>query len=158
MLEDLGNIGDFLGGIAVIATLIYLALQVRHNTVSVEAATVQSGSQAFAEILDSFMKDPELMRLYLAGCQDFNGLAFEEKQRYAAIMGSVLHRFEGLIELSDRGLLPEQSWDGAVNRVRGAFQLPGTQDWWQKGQHVFNPRLRSWIESSVMENDGATTE
>lgn len=32
MLEDLGNLGDFLGGIAVIATLLYLAIQIRQNT------------------------------------------------------------------------------------------------------------------------------
>jgi len=37
MLEDLGNLGDFIGGIAVIATLIYPALQVRNNTRSTEA-------------------------------------------------------------------------------------------------------------------------
>jgi hypothetical protein len=32
VLEDLGNLGDFLGGIAVIATLIYVAIQIRQNT------------------------------------------------------------------------------------------------------------------------------
>ena len=32
MLEDLGNLGDFLGGIAVIATLLYVAIQIRQNT------------------------------------------------------------------------------------------------------------------------------
>ena len=32
MLEDLGNLGDFLGGIAVIATLLYVAVQIRQNT------------------------------------------------------------------------------------------------------------------------------
>ena len=32
VLEDLGNLGDFLGGLAVIATLIYLAVQVRQNS------------------------------------------------------------------------------------------------------------------------------
>ena len=32
MLEDLGNIGDFLGGIGVVVTLVYLAYQIRQNT------------------------------------------------------------------------------------------------------------------------------
>jgi len=31
-LETLGNLGDFVGGIAVVVTLIYLALQIRQNT------------------------------------------------------------------------------------------------------------------------------
>jgi hypothetical protein len=29
VLEDLGNLGDFLGGIGVVVTLLYLAIQVR---------------------------------------------------------------------------------------------------------------------------------
>ena len=34
-LQDLGSIGDFIGGIAVIITLLYLANQIRQNTNSV---------------------------------------------------------------------------------------------------------------------------
>jgi len=34
-LETLGNLGDFIGGIGVVATLIYLASQIRQNTASV---------------------------------------------------------------------------------------------------------------------------
>jgi hypothetical protein len=31
-LEALGNLGDFLGGIGVVITLLYLAIQIRQNT------------------------------------------------------------------------------------------------------------------------------
>ena len=31
-LEALGNIGDFVGGVAVVVTLLYLAVQIRQNT------------------------------------------------------------------------------------------------------------------------------
>lgn len=150
MLENLGNLGDFIGGIAVVVTLVYLAFQIRHNTTSVEAAAVQSASQAFADVVESFARDPELTRIYIAGTKDFGALSSEERQRFAAIMGAMLHRFEGLVILSDRGLLPPRSWDGAVNRLRGAFALPGTLDWWGRGKDMFNPRLQSWVEEEVI--------
>ncbi len=35
-IMELGAIGEFVGAIGVIATLIYLALQIRHNTRSME--------------------------------------------------------------------------------------------------------------------------
>jgi hypothetical protein len=150
LLEDLGNLGDFVGGIAVVVTLIYLAFQIRQNTTSVEAATIQAASQAFAEIVDSFARDPELITLFLKGSRDYEILSPEERQRFAAIMGSMLHRFEGLVILSDRGLLPPRSWDGAVNRLRGTFALPGTLAWWNRGSHVFNSRLQTWVEEEVI--------
>ena len=40
--EVLGNLGEFVGAIAVVATLAYLALQVRHNSKTVAAATSHS--------------------------------------------------------------------------------------------------------------------
>jgi hypothetical protein len=150
VFESLGNIGDFIGGIAVVVTLIYLARQIRHNTTTVEAATVQAASEAFAEILDTLAKDPELMNLYLSGCKDFDRLSSEERMRFDFIMGMLLHRFEGFVSLQDRGLLPPDSWDGAVNRLRGTFRLPGTLSWWQKGGSAFNSKLQRWVNDEII--------
>ena len=44
MVEDLGNVGDFIGGIGVVVTLAYLALQIRQNNRSLKAATAPSTS------------------------------------------------------------------------------------------------------------------
>jgi hypothetical protein len=37
-IEDLGNLGDLIAAIATVATLIYLAQQIRKNSKSVESA------------------------------------------------------------------------------------------------------------------------
>ena len=50
-LEDLGNIGELIAAFAVIASLIYLAVQIRQNTQSVRASTVQAISDAAQERL-----------------------------------------------------------------------------------------------------------
>ena len=88
MLEDLGNLGDFIGGLAVVVTLLYLTLQIRQNTASVRAATVQSAAQANAELLDRFASDPELLRIYQAGTRAFESISPEDRLRFASVMGS----------------------------------------------------------------------
>ena len=53
MLDILGNVGDFIGGIAVVITLIYLAAQVRQNTSALKAASWQqvvSGARDAAKL------------------------------------------------------------------------------------------------------------
>ena len=40
--EAFGNVGDFIGGIGVVITLAYLALQIRQNSNSVKAASAQA--------------------------------------------------------------------------------------------------------------------
>ena len=44
--EDLGNVGDFVGGIGVIVTLIYLALQIRQNSQLLRANTLATTAGA----------------------------------------------------------------------------------------------------------------
>ena len=39
-LSELGDLGDFLGGIGVIVTLVYLAIQIRRNTQAVRSASL----------------------------------------------------------------------------------------------------------------------
>ena len=49
-LEQLGNVGEFVGAIAVLASVIYLARQIRQNTAAVRGSTFQAsidGWQAF---------------------------------------------------------------------------------------------------------------
>jgi hypothetical protein len=48
-LSDLANIGEFVGGIAVIATLVHLAIQIRQNTRSLRSVTFQSVVDSFTD-------------------------------------------------------------------------------------------------------------
>jgi len=41
VIENLGNIGDFVGGIGVVVTLVYLATQIRQNTRAIRLASIQ---------------------------------------------------------------------------------------------------------------------
>ena len=43
-LEALGNIGEFVGALAVVISLLYLAAQMRQNSPLVRASTYQSGA------------------------------------------------------------------------------------------------------------------
>lgn len=155
-LEDLGNLGDFIGGVAVVITLIYLSIQIRRNVNSIQAANIQSASHGIAEVMELIVSDTELLKLYSAGARDFESLSNEDRLRFASLLGVILHRFENLVAQTNRGFLPAESWEGAKNRLRGTFALPGTQDWWNRGKHVFNRELQDWVEEELiakLEND-----
>ena len=69
--------GEFLGGIAVIASLIYLAGQIRMNTKTVRASNFGDLLTVNAEFA-FITTDPEVASLYLRGLDDFVGLSVEE--------------------------------------------------------------------------------
>jgi hypothetical protein len=54
-LSDLGNLGEFLGGIGVIVTLAYLAIQIRRNTQEVRSASLDAVAASHFEFQRSVM-------------------------------------------------------------------------------------------------------
>ena len=94
-LQDLGNIGEFVGAIGVVISLIYLAIQIRHNTRQMEEQTKAVRVEALDEAVRSYsehrrypIEHPELQELYGRGQQDVDGLTDEEKSRFDLIMSA----------------------------------------------------------------------
>jgi hypothetical protein len=58
MLTMLGNIGDFVGGLAVVVSLVYLALQIRQNTATTRVQTVQHLLTSDTATTDSVIAGP----------------------------------------------------------------------------------------------------
>jgi len=78
-LESLGNLGDFIGGIGVVATLSYLAIQIRQGSQSQREANVIARSEAVDWGFEQFTgfrrllaSDAEVTRIWLAGCAGEN--------------------------------------------------------------------------------------
>jgi hypothetical protein len=63
LLEALGNLGDFVGGIAVVATLLYLAVQVRQNSRNLQIAAIDAAHGYFAQSQIAIAQSPDLAEL-----------------------------------------------------------------------------------------------
>ena len=58
-LQSLGNIGEFVGAIGVVVSLVYLAQQMKQNTTSVRAASFNSMVQNSIALLEHSFRDSE---------------------------------------------------------------------------------------------------
>ncbi len=84
--EAIGAIGEILGAIAVLATLVYLAAQIRQNSRFVQAATYHSTSRARNEFNFAVATTPELSALLIRAGDKSTTLDAEEQQRFDALM------------------------------------------------------------------------
>lgn len=150
-LEALGNLGDFVGGIGVVVTLLYLAQQIRRNTRSVEAATIQSTTEHFTAFMQWLAGNADLTRIFEAGSRDFEGLTSVDRMRFGGILNVALRGTENALAQTRRGLLPESAWESTRSQLRFAFRTPGVLAWWnQGGRDGFNLELRRWVELEVI--------
>ena len=65
-LSQLADLGEFIGGVAVLVTLVYLAAQIRQNT-KVVATNTQSGIfESWAALASDVVRDPAVAALIAA--------------------------------------------------------------------------------------------
>ena len=69
-LETLGNMGDFFGGIAVLVTLLYLAVQIRSNTKATQSENRAGVAREYREVMQA-ESDPEIARIIGEGLRDY---------------------------------------------------------------------------------------
>lgn len=59
-LTDLGNLGEFVGAIAVIASLIYVGIQLRQNTAAIKITTAQAFTDTWNGYISTLNLAPDL--------------------------------------------------------------------------------------------------
>jgi hypothetical protein len=145
-LQQLGSLGEFLAAIATLATLIYLALQIRQNTRATRSAFHHAITDSMNHGNLLITQDAEVARIWVTGNADCGALTEEERERYGMLLLSYFHVFDTLhyqarVGAGDRELL--------IAEERGLahlFTLPGVREWWDENPYAFSPEFRIYIE------------
>jgi len=146
-LEDLGNIGEFVAAVGVIASLIYLAVQIRQNTKWARHQTFQSSLGQTLDWYRLITEDDDVARIYVAGCESFEQLSYQDKVRFSHLMVQAFAHCEVMLQVGEDRLLREETID-AVNRfIIRQFGHPGVRSWWeQEGRSVLARDFRDHVD------------
>jgi hypothetical protein len=152
--EAIGAIGDFVGGLAVVASLIYLATQVRHSARVTEENTREVGAAARDAVFGSFSRwralavNGELSRIFLRGCDDLSDLGREERFQFGLLMQDLLFANQVLFQRSQEGVtgIPP---DVALRNTTSLLIRPGATEWWARNAEMFMPAFSEAVSESV---------
>ena len=92
--EAISAIGQVVGAIAVVVSLIYLANEVRRNTRETRDASMRWVSDNYTQWVRQVSGHPDLSELYYRGIHDFESLEGAERMRFSALMGQSFRLFE----------------------------------------------------------------
>jgi len=146
-LEQLGSLGEFVAAIATLATLIYLAAQIRQNTTSVKAAAAQSLLDSLSEALSTGASSPEQARVLVLGQTDYDQLSEEERMQFTFFLLRWFRVLEQAHHSHRLGHLDASIWQGHVRHFEGVIQAPAVRRWWSIRQAVFSLEFREFVEN-----------
>jgi hypothetical protein len=147
-LESLGNLGEFIGSIAVLVSLVYLAIQIKKSTETERTSTYQSIVSDFGHMNQSLASDPELTLLYIQALEDFDRLNSTEKARISQVFFMTFRYFENMYYQHRKGYLDDEVWIGWKRLVLTYFASPGFQAWWMLRRDVFSEPFVRFLETT----------
>jgi hypothetical protein len=124
-LQDLGAIGDLVGGLAVIATLVYLARQIRDYKLGMSSATFHTTMQGFNQLNAMLGADPNLAEVLQRGGRDPRSLDPKEQIQFVWLQRSYINIYENLYQQFLRGACPESYWVRYARELKQTLDTPG---------------------------------
>ena len=113
--EALGAVAELLGAIGVIATLVYLSAQIRHNNDQLRGAATTAVYEYQRTLTEMLSADPELYKIALRGNEDLSSLDPWEQQRFTIWCIHETGMWEMCHRLLKQGALDQQLYDGKVS-------------------------------------------
>jgi hypothetical protein len=143
-IQDLGSLGDMIGGVAVVASLIYLAIQIRQNTKQV-SRNIESADR----IREMFILHPDIADLYLSGMKNYDSLRGRERFRFDMLMRTTLTAFQGAyLRQMSTGTDP-LGFEGAGRLIDSILKSPGARAWLERGKFDWRPEFEEFLDERL---------
>ncbi len=141
-LSGLGDLGDFVGGLGVLATLIYLAIQIRQNTSEVRNSAVQRLLEQSTNIFSSELSLKANSIRHLPPQE----LTTADKDILQLFMRRNFQLFEQVYLQFVAGRIDEEIMDAYESRISGHFEMPFSKECWSRMRNTFTRRFVSYVD------------
>ena len=158
-IQDLGAIGELIAAIAVVVSLVYLAVQIRQNTNQIEenteavrAAAVHSGVQLIFENRVAIFESGESAEIFYKGLESPDDLQPVERMRFRLMFANALDAiFNTYSHTHASGFSPE-TWSAQYETAKRLMLTAGGRWFWAEYKNEYRVDFHSEVER-IFEND-----
>jgi hypothetical protein len=154
--DAIAAIGEALGAVAVIVTLLYLAAQIRQNTQSNRTAALQMTSDHDTAFWSLISSNESLADILVRGNRSLRSLSEVEAARYSAAMMQLYRHWDSQLELHRSGIIPEHLWASFERGMAASLSTQGVQSWWQMARSQFSSELQERVDATLRTGVGTS--
>ena len=124
MWETAGVIAEIVGAIAVVISLLYLAIQLKQNT--------------------------DLARAYDLAAENWHEMSDEDARAYIWFVAKSFHILEGMFRQHQRGLLTNEVWEPYQRYIFGVLQIEAVSGWWRSDGSLTSREFQEHVETLLL--------
>jgi hypothetical protein len=126
-LEQWSFIAQIVSAIAVIASLIFVGIQLKHAASAIRLSSSQAHSALYIELVRSVVEDADFSRIWTAALADPDGAGEADWARFVSFTGAFFRLYEASRVQWLNKQLDEEHWRTVERQAADFRQYPGVR-------------------------------
>ena len=145
--EAIGGTGELLGALGVIASLLYLARQVRSGRVDARRVAAQAVFAKMNTAFETMAANPQLADVFVRGTTSLSALSPAEAIQFSSTLFTLTRPYEEILHYKRAGAVEDWVWESVELVVLPCLATPGGLEWWAKRRSWFTAAFQSHVSS-----------
>lgn len=151
-LTRMMQIGELLVAVAVVVSVVFVAIEIRQNSEAQIRSTTQEAVGNYISSLERLVDNADFSCLYIRGVQDYRALSGADRLRFSAYYMSTYYQLQEMLQFAEEGSIDADTWSGFLGLLTETTQYPGVRQWFSDRRHWFNSDFQAYIDELMQEN------
>ena len=145
--EFIGGVGGLIAAIAVVASLIFVGVQIRASNRQASVDSYSTITSLWANFSNVTAASDEAWTIFYQGIRDYDALSEKDKSRFNFMIGMYFGIQDTIMVHEHLGVWKNpDTYQRALDESYRIFMMPGVQSWWKQHQgRMFAPRVEDYL-------------
>ena len=148
--EAIGAIGEMLGALGVVGSLLFVGVQLLHNTKALRLNGTSYLLEQLANKLDAQASNENVSTLMFKGMPNPESLEGLDYHRFTLMANSLVLYFANAHYQFRASALDEETWESICSQLTNVMNAPGMLDYWVKRGGNFPLAFRTFMNGEVI--------
>jgi hypothetical protein len=144
--DAIGAMGEIVGAAAVVASLVYLAAQIRNQNRESRMSSMHDILVGYRDGL-AVISAGDMADLLVKAIDDYESLTRPEMMRLIASASSQYRLWEEAYLLYESGYLEKRNWETMLRQFNGYHSVRPFFEVWETRKHYFDNEFRDFVDS-----------
>ncbi|MEP3051919.1 MAG: hypothetical protein ABJP48_04160 [Erythrobacter sp.] len=149
-LEDFYFLSQIAAALGIMASLIFVGVQVRQSTRQAKAAAAQAVHDNFANWYLSFSEHPHLSEIGVKGLAGLDNLTPEETMHFVTSILAVMSYTQSAFLKWREGDLDDELWKSWERSSLSYYDTKGGKEVWALRKYAFTPAFVEYVEANLL--------
>ena len=148
-IAELGALGEFIASFGVLATLIYLAIQMRQNTQALRLNTAQVVTEELQQMFSLLASDEGLSKVFVEAGKT-SKLSDVNKVRYYTFTSNIMRVCENAYLQNRENAIGPEHWEGVVRMMIDYSKMSAFGDYWVNRRHWMSNEFQQYMDNEII--------